>query len=82
MEHDEATGGFTFNIEAMPFIERLCHFIDFENFQSYVLRLLASQCDNRSKKICPNPIPLVVWMNNDHPYEYLTALIFDVGIPC
>ena len=81
MEHDEATGGFAFNIEAMPFIEHLCHFIDFENFQSYVLRLLASQCDNRGKKICPNPVPLVVRVNNDHPYEYLTVLIFDVGIP-
>lgn len=42
MEHDEATESFAFNIEAMPFIERLCHFIDFENFQPYVLGLIAS----------------------------------------
>ncbi len=81
MDHDEATGRFAFNIEAMSFIERLCHFIDFENLQSYVLRLLASRCDNRCKKFSPNPVPLMVWMNNDHPYEYLTILIFDVGIP-
>lgn len=69
MEHDEATEGSAFNIDAMPFIERLCHFIDFENFQSYVLRLLASQCENRSKKICPNPIPLVVWMRRPPAFQ-------------
>lgn len=78
MDHDEAAGGFASNVEAMSFIECLCHFIDFENFQSYVLRLFASQCENRSKKICPDPVPLVLRMNNDHPYEYLNVLIFDV----
>ena len=31
MSHDEATKGFTYNIEAMAFIEYFSHFIDFEN---------------------------------------------------
>ena len=80
MAQNEATEGFSFNSEAMPFIEQLCHFIDFENFQSYVLGLLASQCDNRGEKSFSNPVPLVARVNNNHPYEYLTVLIFDVGI--
>ncbi len=81
MDHDEATGGFAFNIEPMFFIKRLCHLIDFENLYSYILRFVAGRCDNQSKKFCPNPIPLVVRMNNDHSYERLTILVFNVGIP-
>ncbi len=26
-------------------------------------------------------MPLMVWMNNEHPYEYLAISILDVGIP-
>lgn len=81
MDHDEATEGFAFNIEAMSFIECLGEFIDFENLQFHTLGLLASRGDNRCKKFGPDPFLLVVWMNNDHPYEYLPVLIFDVGIP-
>lgn len=81
MSHDEASGGFALNMEAMSFIERLCRFIDFENLQSYVLGLLASRGDDRCKKFCPNTVPLVVRMNDDHSYEYFTVSIFDLGIP-
>ncbi len=80
MDHDEATGGFAFHFEAMPFIERLCHFIDFEDLQSYVPGFPASRSNNGCKKPCPNPIPPMVRMNNDHPYEYLAISILDVGI--
>ena len=79
MDHDEATWSFAFNIEAMSFIECLSHFIDFKNLQFNAPG--AGRCDNRSKKFGPDSIPLVVWMNNDHPYKYLTVLIFDVRIP-
>src|SRR4030065_1285616 len=38
--HNVTAGSFTFNIEAMPFIEFLCLIIDFEHFQSDSLGLL------------------------------------------
>ena len=69
MNHDMATGSFTFHIEAMSFIECSCHVIDFEDLQSEAFGLLASRCDNRPKQFFSNAFPLVMWMNNDHSYE-------------
>ena len=69
MNHDMATGSFTFHIERMSFIECSCHVIDFEDLQSDVFGLLASRFDNSPKQFFSNAFPLVIWMNNDHSYE-------------
>lgn len=69
MNHGEAAGSFTFNIEAMFFIECSCHAIDFEDLQSDAFGLLASRRDDSPKQFSSNTVPPVMWMNNDHSYE-------------
>lgn len=81
MSHDVATGSFTFNIEAISFIEFLCLIIDFEYLQADALGLLVARRNNSLKQLAPDTLPLVMRMNNDHSYEQLPATIFDMGIP-
>jgi len=81
MSHDVATGSFTFNIEAIPFIEFPCPIIDFEYLQSDTLGLPIARRNNRLKQLAPDTLPLVMRMNNDHSYEQLPTTIFDMGIP-
>nr|WP_296639029.1 hypothetical protein [Thiobacillus sp. 65-1402] len=81
MSHDVAAGRFTFNIEAISFIEFLCLIIDFEYLQPDAFGLLIARRNNRLKQLASDTLPLVMRMNNDHSYEQLAAPIFDMGIP-
>jgi len=81
MGHDVTIRSFTFNTEAISFIDFFYLSIDFEYFQPDTLGLLSTRRNNKRKQFSPDTLPLVTRMNNDHSNKQMVTSILDMGIP-